>query len=131
LVHPADVRPGPCGGQHPPVNKAAPPEGPVRAGAKGEQLEALTFIVTEMEEFARMATDNTIKLAEDVLIAVKHFKGELTAEGCRQALGKSYFFHGGLELGDFQCSPRGVKLSPRGEDFRSEERRVGKECSAR
>ena len=64
-----------------------------------------------------MATNNTIKLAEDVLIAVKHFKGELTAEGCRQALGKSYFFHGGLELGDFQCSPRGVKLSPRGEDF--------------
>ena len=64
-----------------------------------------------------MATNNTIKLAEDVLIAVKLFKGELTAEGCRQALGKSYFFHGGLELGDFQCSPRGVKLSPRGEDF--------------
>lgn len=64
-----------------------------------------------------MATNNTIKLAEDVLIAVKHFKGELTAEGCRQALGESYFFHGGLELGDFQCSPRGVKLSPRGEDF--------------
>ena len=64
-----------------------------------------------------MATNNTIKLAEDVLSAVKHFKGELTAEGCRQALGKSYFFHGGLELGDFQCSPRGVKLSPRGEDF--------------
>lgn len=64
-----------------------------------------------------MATNNTIKLAEDVLIAVKHFKGELTAEGCRQALGKSYFFHGGLELGDFQCSPRGVKLIPKGEDF--------------
>ena len=64
-----------------------------------------------------MATNNTIKLAEDVLSAVKHFKGELTAEGCRQALGKSYFFHGGSELGDFQCSPRGVKLSPRGEDF--------------
>ena len=64
-----------------------------------------------------MATNNTIKLAEDVLSAVKHFKGELTAEGCRQALGKSYFFHGGLELGDFQCSPRGVKLIPRGEDF--------------
>ena len=64
-----------------------------------------------------MATNNTIKLAEDVLSAVKHFKGELTAEGCRQALGKSYFFHGGLELGDFQCSPRGVKLIPKGEDF--------------
>ena len=64
-----------------------------------------------------MATNNTIKLAEDVLSAVKHFKGELTAEGCRQALGKSYFFHGGLELGDFQCSPRVVKLIPKGEDF--------------
>ena len=64
-----------------------------------------------------MATNNTIKLAEDVLSAVKRFKGELTAEGCRQALGKSYFFHGGLEMGDFQCSPRGVKLIPKGEDF--------------
>lgn len=64
-----------------------------------------------------MATNNTIKLAEDVLSAVKHFKCELTAEGCRQALGKSYFFHGGLELGDFQCSPRGVKLIPKDEDF--------------
>ena len=64
-----------------------------------------------------MATNNTIKLAEDVLSAVKRFKGELTAEGCRQALGKSYFFHGGLELGDFQCSPRGVKLIPKDEDF--------------
>lgn len=64
-----------------------------------------------------MATNNTIKLAEDVLSAVKYFKGELTAEGCRQALGKSYFFHGGLELGDFQCSPRGVKLIPKDEDF--------------
>lgn len=64
-----------------------------------------------------MATNNTIKLAEDVLSAVKHFKGELTTEGCRQAMGKSYFSHGGLELGDFQCSPRGVKLIPKDEDF--------------
>ena len=64
-----------------------------------------------------MATNNTVKLAEDVLSAVKHFKGELTAEGCRQALGKSYFSRGGLDLGDFQCSPRGVKLIPKGEDF--------------
>ena len=64
-----------------------------------------------------METTNAVKLAEDVLSAVKHFKGELTAEGCRQALGKSYFSHGGLDLGDFQCSPRGVKLIPRGEDF--------------
>ena len=64
-----------------------------------------------------MATNNTIKLAEDVLSAVKHFKGELTAEGCRQALGKSYNSYSGLESGGYQCSPRGVKLSPRGEDF--------------
>ena len=63
------------------------------------------------------AKSNAVKLAEDVLSAVKHFKGKLTAEGCRQALGKSYFSHGGLDLGDFQCSPRGVKLIPRGEDF--------------
>lgn len=63
------------------------------------------------------AKSNAIKLAEDVLNAVTHFKGELTAEGCRQALGKSYFYHGGLDLGDFQCSPRGVKLIPKGEDF--------------
>ena len=63
------------------------------------------------------AKSNAVKLAEDVLSAVKHFKGELTAEGCRQALGKSYFSHGGLDLGDFQCSPRGVKLIPKGEDF--------------
>lgn len=64
-----------------------------------------------------MATSNTIKLAEDVLSAAKHFKGELTAEGCRQALGKSYNSYSGLESGGYQCSPRGVKLSPRGEDF--------------
>lgn len=64
-----------------------------------------------------METTNAVRLAEDVLSAVKHFKGELTAEGCRQALGKSYFYHGGLDLGDFQCSPRGVKLIPKGEDF--------------
>ena len=63
------------------------------------------------------AKSNAVKLAEDVLSAVKHFKGELTAEGCRQALGKSYFSRGGLDLGDFQCSPRGVKLIPKGEDF--------------
>lgn len=64
-----------------------------------------------------METANAVKLAEDVLSAVKYFKGELTAEGCRQALGKRYFSRGGLDLGDFQCSPRGVKLIPRGEDF--------------
>lgn len=64
-----------------------------------------------------MEKTNAVRLAEDVLSAVKHFKGELTAEGCRQALGKSYFSHGGLDRGDFQCSPRGVKLIPRGEDF--------------
>lgn len=64
-----------------------------------------------------MATNNTIKLAEDVLSAVKHFKGELTAEGCRQALGKSYSSHSGLESGGYQCSPRGVKLIPKNEDF--------------
>ena len=64
-----------------------------------------------------MATNNTIKLAEDVLSAVKHFKGELTAEGCRQALGKSYNSHSGLESGGYQCSPRGVKLIPKDEDF--------------
>ena len=80
-------------------------------------MQVLTFIVAEMEEFARMETTNAVHLAEDVLSAVKHFKGELTAEGCRQALGKSYFSRGGLDLGDFQCSPRGVKLIPRGEDF--------------
>lgn len=64
-----------------------------------------------------MATNNTIKLAEDVLSAVKHFRGELTAEGCRQALGKSYNSHSGLESGGYQCSPRGVKLIPKDEDF--------------
>ena len=64
-----------------------------------------------------MATNNTIKLAEDVLSAVKHFKGELTAEGCRQALGKSYNSYSGLESGGYQCSPRGVKLIPKDEDF--------------
>lgn len=64
-----------------------------------------------------MATNNTIKLAEDVLSAMKHFKGELTAEGCRQALGKSYNSYSGLESGGYQCSPRGVKLIPKDEDF--------------
>ena len=63
------------------------------------------------------AKSNTVKLAEDVLSAVKHFKGELTAEGCRQALGKSYNSYSGLESGEYQCSPRGVKLIPKDEDF--------------
>ena len=75
--------------------------------------------MTKVELIAQAveAKSNAVKLAEDVLSAVKHFKGELTAEGCRQALGKSYFSRGGLDLGDFQCSPRGVKLIPKGEDF--------------
>ena len=64
-----------------------------------------------------MEKSNAVRLAADVLSAVKHFKGELTAEGCRQALGKSYSSHSGLENGGYQCSPRGVKLIPTGEDF--------------
>lgn len=80
-------------------------------------MQVLTFIVAEMEEFARMETTNAVHLAEDVLSAVKHFKGELTAEGCRQALGKSYNSHSGLESGGYQCSPRGVKLISKDEDF--------------
>ena len=63
------------------------------------------------------AKSNAVKLAEAVLSAVKHFKGELTAEGCRQALGKSYNSYSGLESGGYQCSPRGVKLIPKDEDF--------------
>ena len=69
------------------------------------------------EAQADEAKSNTVKLAEDVLSAVKHFKGELTAEGCRQALGKSYNSYSGLESGEYQCSPRGVKLIPKDEDF--------------
>lgn len=69
------------------------------------------------EDQADKAQSNAVQLAEDVLNAVKHFKGELTADGCRQAVGKSYFSHSGLDTGGYQCSPRGVKLSPKGEDF--------------
>ena len=60
-----------------------------------------------------MATNNTIKLAEDVLIAVKHFKGELTAEGCRQALGKSYWGSGHLDcVSDFyRCLQTGERFA--------------------
>lgn len=71
----------------------------------------------EPEEQADKAQCNAVQLAEDVLSAVKHFKGELTADGCRQAVGKSYFSHSGLDTGGYQCSPRGVKLAPKGEDF--------------
>ena len=62
------------------------------------------------------AKNNTIILAKDVLDAVRHFKGEFTADGCRQTVGKSYTFCGDPDLGDFQCSPRGVKLAPKGEE---------------
>ena len=64
-----------------------------------------------------MEKSNAVQLAEDVLGAVKHFKGALTADGCRQAVGKSYFSHSGLDSGGYQCSPRGVKLAPKGEEF--------------
>ena len=60
---------------------------------------------------------NAVQLAKDVLDAVRHFKGELTADGCRQAVGKSYFGRSGLDTGGYRCSPRGVKLAPKGEDF--------------
>ena len=64
-----------------------------------------------------MEKSNAVQLAKDVLDTVKHHKGELTADGCRQAVGKSYFSHSGLDSGGYQCSPRGVKLAPKGEEF--------------
>ena len=61
---------------------------------------------------------NAVKLADALFRYIKsHLCGELTADNCRLVVGKSYFFHGDPGLGDFQCSPRGVKLIPRGEDF--------------
>ena len=49
LAHPADVCPGPCGGQHPPVNKAAPPDGLDRAGPEGETVtSSLASIIQEV-----------------------------------------------------------------------------------
>ena len=63
------------------------------------------------------ARSKAVELAEDVLDAVRPFKGELTADGCRQTVGKRYTFRGDPVLGDFQCSPRGVKLAPKGEEF--------------
>ena len=81
-------------------------------------MQVLTFIVAEMEEFARMETTNAVKLADTLISYIKtQLCGELTADNCRLVVGKSYLFQGDPELGDFQCSPRGVKLSPRGEDF--------------
>lgn len=65
-----------------------------------------------------MATNNTIKLADTLISYIKtRLCGELTADNCRLVVGKSYLFQGDQELGDFQCSPRGVKLIPKGEDF--------------
>ena len=65
-----------------------------------------------------MATNNTIKLADTLISYIKtQLCGELTADNCRLVVGKSYLFQGDPELGDFQCSPRGVKLIPKGEDF--------------
>lgn len=65
-----------------------------------------------------MATNNTIKLADTLISYIKtRLCGELTADNCRLVVGKSYLFQGDPELGDFQCSPRGVKLIPKGEDF--------------
>ena len=65
-----------------------------------------------------MATNNTIKLADTLISYIKtQLCGELTADNCRLVVGKSYPFQGDPELGDFQCSPRGVKLIPKGEDF--------------
>ena len=64
-----------------------------------------------------MERSKAVQLAEDVLDAVRHFKGELTADGCRQTVGKSYTFCGDPDLGDFQCFPRGVRLAPKGEEF--------------
>ena len=70
----------------------------------------------EEPEEAPTPQSNAVQLAKDVLDAVRHFKGELTADGCRRAVGKSYFSHSGLDTGGYQCSPRGVKLAPKGED---------------
>lgn len=65
-----------------------------------------------------MATNNTIKLADTLISYIKtQLCGELTADNCRLVVGKSYLFQRDPELGDFQCSPRGVKLIPKGEDF--------------
>lgn len=65
-----------------------------------------------------MATNNTIKLADTLISYIKtQLCGELTADNCRLVVGKSYLFQGDPELGDFKCSPRGVTLIPRGEDF--------------
>lgn len=71
----------------------------------------------EEPEESAAPQSNAVQLAEDVLDTVKHHKGELTADGCRQAVGKSYFSHSGLDSGEYQCSPRGVKLAPKGEEF--------------
>ncbi len=71
----------------------------------------------EEPEEAPTPQSNAVQLAKDVLDAVRHFKGELTADGCRQAVGKSYFGRSGLDTGGYRCSPRGVKLAPKGEDF--------------
>ena len=81
-------------------------------------MQVLTFIVAEMEEFARMETTNAVKLADTLISYIKtQLCGELTADNCRLVVGKSYLFQGDPELGDFKCSPRGVTLIPRGEDF--------------
>ena len=65
-----------------------------------------------------MATNNTIKLADTLISYIKtQLCGDLTADNCRLVVGKSYLFQGDPELGDFKCSPRGVTLIPRGEDF--------------
>ena len=78
-------------------------------------MQVLTFIVAEMEEFARMETTNAVHLAASLVERLEQLYVEPTAASFREFFGKPYagFCNG---FGSVQCSLRGVRIVPSGED---------------
>lgn len=75
-------------------------------------MQVLTFIVAEMEEFARMETTNAVKLAAILVSYKKKIGGDMSAEGFRNAMG-----NGGSarSFGFIDYDYKGVSIRPEGE----------------
>ena len=75
-------------------------------------MQVLTFIVAEMEEFARMETTNAVHLAAILVSYKKKIGGDMTAEGFRNAMG-----NGGSarSFGFIDYDYKGVSIRPEGE----------------
>ena len=75
----------------------------------------LAFIVTEMEVFEKMEKTNAVKLAADLVERLEKLYVEPSAAAFREFFGKPYagFCNG---FGSVQCSLRGVRIVPDGED---------------